>query len=67
MGHKSGRAIGTKTYVALAADGLLAVVLGSESLKGGFNDTTTQTEDQVESGLLNMCKKHPVSKTHPSQ
>lgn len=51
-----GRAIGTKTYVALAADGLLAVVLGSESLEGGFNNTTTQTEDQVEGGLLNMCK-----------
>jgi hypothetical protein len=52
----SGRAIGSKTYVALAADGLLAVVLGSESLEGGLNDTTTQTEDQVESGLL-KCEK----------
>jgi hypothetical protein len=50
----SGRAIGSKTYVALAADGLLAVVLGSESLEGGLNDTTTQTEDQVESGLLKV-------------
>lgn len=43
---------GRKTGVALAADGLLAVVLGSESLEGGFNNTTTQTEDQVEGGLL---------------
>lgn len=40
------------TYVALAADGLLAVVLGGEGLEGGLDDTTTETEDQVESGLL---------------
>lgn len=40
------------TYVALAADGLLAVVLGGKSLKGGLDDTTTQTEDQVKGGLL---------------
>jgi hypothetical protein len=66
MVHRSGRAIGTKTYVALAADGLLAVVLGSKSLEGGLNDTTTQTEDEVESGLLNVCEC-PVSPTYPSQ
>lgn len=40
------------TYIALAADGLLAVVLGGQSLQGGLNDTTTETEDQVEGGLL---------------
>ena len=40
------------TYVALAADGLLAVVLGGKGLQGGLDDTTTETEDQVESGLL---------------
>lgn len=38
--------------VALAADGLVAVVLGGEGLQGRLNDTTTETEDQVESGLL---------------
>lgn len=40
------------TYVALAADGLLAVVLGGESLQGGLNDTTTEAEDKVKGGLL---------------
>jgi hypothetical protein len=40
------------TYVALAADHLLAVELGGKSLQGGLDDTTTETEDQVESGLL---------------
>ena len=55
------------TYVALAADGLLAVVLGSESLEGGLNDTTTQTEDEVESGLLNVCKSIRSAQTYPSQ
>ena len=38
--------------VALAADHLVAVVLGGEGLKGRLDDTTTQTEDQVESRLL---------------
>lgn len=41
-----------KTYVALAADGLVAVVLGGKGLEGGLNDTTTETEDQVEGRLL---------------
>ena len=40
------------TYVALAADHLLAVVLGGESLERGLNDTTTETEDKVKSRLL---------------
>lgn len=43
------------TYVALAADHLLAVVLGGQSLQGGLDQTTTETEDQVESGLLLHC------------
>ena len=42
----------TKTYVALAADGLVAVVLGGKSLEGRLNDTTTETEHQVKSRLL---------------
>jgi hypothetical protein len=46
-----------ETYVALAADGLLAVVLGGKSLQGGLNDTTTETEDKMKSGLL--LKNHP--------
>jgi hypothetical protein len=41
-----------KTSIALAADHLLAVVLGGKSLQGRFNDTTTETEDKVKSGLL---------------
>lgn len=40
------------TYVALAADHLVAVELGGESLEGWLDDTTTETEDQVEGRLL---------------
>ena len=40
------------TYVALAADHLVAVELGGESLQRGLDDTTTQAEDQVQGGLL---------------
>lgn len=40
------------TYVALAADHLVAVELRGQDLQGGLNQTTTETEDQVESGLL---------------
>ena len=40
------------TYVALAADHLVAVELGGKSLERGLNDTTTKSENQVESGLL---------------
>lgn len=40
------------TYIALAADGLLAVVLGSKSLERGLNDTTTETEDKVKGRFL---------------
>jgi hypothetical protein len=43
---------GRETSVALAADVLLTVVLGGEGLEGRLDDTTTETEDQVESGLL---------------
>jgi hypothetical protein len=41
-----------ETSVALAADHLVAVELGGQSLQGGLDDTTTETEDQVESGFL---------------
>ena len=41
-----------QTGVALAADHLVAVVLGGKGLEGGLDDTTTETEDQVESRLL---------------
>ena len=41
-----------KTGIALAANVLLAVVLGSQSLQRGLNDTTTETEHQVESRFL---------------
>jgi len=40
------------TYVALSADGLVAVVLGGKGLERRLNDTTTETEDQVEGRLL---------------
>ena len=43
---------GRETGVALSADHLLAVVLGGEGLERWLNDTTTQTEDQVEGRLL---------------
>ena len=43
---------GRETSVALAADLLVAVVLAGEHLERGLNDTTTQTEDEVEGRLL---------------
>lgn len=52
--HLAEQDIGLYTYVALAADHLVAVELGGKSLQGGLNDTTTQTENQVESGLLQI-------------
>lgn len=39
---------GWQTGIALAADHLLAVVLGGQGLKGGLDDATTQAEDEVE-------------------
>jgi hypothetical protein len=41
-----------QTSVALAADHLVAVVLGGERLERRLDDATTETEDQVESRLL---------------
>jgi hypothetical protein len=41
-----------KTSITLAANHLFTVVLRSQSLKRGFNDTTTKTENQVKSGFL---------------
>jgi hypothetical protein len=38
--------------VALAADHLIAVVLGGKGLERRLDDATTETEDQVESRLL---------------
>ena len=43
-----------QTGVALSADHLLAVVFGGEGLEGGFDDTASETEDQVEGGFLNL-------------
>jgi hypothetical protein len=37
------------TYIALSADHLVAVELRSEGLERGLDDTTTKTENQVES------------------
>jgi hypothetical protein len=41
-----------ETGVALAANHLVAVVLGGKGLERWLNDTTTETEDQMEGGLL---------------
>lgn len=55
----------SSTYVALAADHLLAVVLGGQGLQGRLNEATTETEDQVEGGLLSyssvFCYICPLS------
>jgi hypothetical protein len=49
MGHH-GRP--RKTYVALAADHLLAVELAGQGLQRRLDDTTTETENKVKSRLL---------------
>jgi len=41
-----------RTYVALSADHLVAVELGGKGFERWLNDTTTETENQVEGGLL---------------
>lgn len=41
-----------QTGVALSADHLLAVVLGRKGLEGGFDDTATETEDEMEGRFL---------------
>lgn len=41
-----------ETYVALAADHLVAVVLGGKSLERRLDDTTTETENKVKGGFL---------------
>ncbi len=40
------------TYVALSAYHLLAVKLGCQSLERGFDEATTQTQNQMERRLL---------------
>lgn len=52
------------SYVALAADHLVAVELGGESLQRRLNDTTTETEDEVESRLLQV--EIHISRMFPS-
>jgi len=37
-----------ETSVAFPADGFVAIVLGRKGLQGGFNDSTTEAEDQME-------------------
>ena len=44
--------LGGKAGVALAADGLLAVVLPREHREGGVVDASPQPQDEVEGGLL---------------
>ena len=54
MHRGRGRCKGSieRTYVALAANHLVAVELGSKGLERWLDDTTTKTEDQVKSRLL---------------
>lgn len=40
------------TYVALPADHFVAVVLTSQGLQTRFDDTATETEDEMESRFL---------------
>lgn len=59
------------TYVALAADHLVAVELGGQSLERGLDDTTTEAENQVEGGLLfnpSACRPihTPQTIAHPT-
>ena len=49
------------TYVALAADHLLTVVLGGKGLKGGFNNATTETKDKMESRFLFVDTRVSIS------
>lgn len=51
---------GRQTGVALSADHLLAVVFGCKGLEGGFDDTATQTEDQVKGGFLKTWSQIPI-------
>jgi len=41
-----------ESYVALAADHLVAVKLRGESLERGLDEATTEAEDQMEGGFL---------------
>ena len=57
----------------LAADHLVAVVLGGQDAQTGLNDATTQTQHQVEGGLCNthtqftpMQVGHTHTHTHSS-
>ena len=43
--------------VAFTADLLLAIVFGSKGLQRRFDDTATETEDEVESRLLQKVKE----------
>ena len=40
-----------ETGVALSADHLIAVVLGSQGLQGRLDDTSSETEDQLHAGV----------------
>lgn len=50
------------TYVALAADLLVAVVLGGQSLQRRLNNATTEAEDEVESRFLCECQRPILAK-----
>lgn len=56
----AGSGQNSRTYIALAADHLVAVVLAGQSLEGGFDNTTAEAEDEMKGGFL---YDHPI----PSQ
>lgn len=41
-----------ETYVAFPANHLVAIVLASQSLEGRLDDTTAETEDEMEGRFL---------------
>lgn len=52
---------GGQAGVALSADHLLAVVFRGEGLEGGFDDTTAETEDEMQRGFLCRAKSENQS------
>jgi hypothetical protein len=47
-----------ETYVALAANHLVAVILGSKSLERWLNKSTTETENEMKGGFLELMISH---------
>ena len=61
---RSNRMISGITYVALSADHLVAVELGGKSLERWLDDTTTETENKVESRFLLIAQSATIACNH---